>query len=312
MPLDIGGGQRGEGGTLADGSANDAVEAPVLVGRQQYNYTPKLAKGLATTIAALELGDDSTPITQYRVVAVNADTITVTEYDGTTDGATVLLARPYLHRRSLFDGVEVTVIYNNQLVTGTYTYETNERRVFELSNGRQILEEIFPAYVVGNLVYGAETTNGTDVDGATVLELNVDGRQFRPVVEGTRQMVVVAEEEDYWVCRPFVSGAIDLSGSPINVAKSFNLRKTPFDITDRGSAFNGIEYTYTVNDSRYERTAYDPVLDQTQTEILIPRVFFEESVIYVTRVEESGVVADGEDLKLLDLNTDARYWTRRG
>jgi hypothetical protein len=312
MPLDIGGGQRGEGGTLADGSVDDALETPILEGRELKDYTPAIDPGLQPAIEALDLGDDSTSIRQYRVVTVNDDTITAQEFDGNTPGTTVLLARPFKQRRSVFDGNEAIVVYNGETLSGTYTYETPTRRVLELSNGRQIVEEVFPSYNANDIVYGSQTTNGTDIENVDLIEINNDGRKFRPVNQGLRQLVITGEQFDYWECQPIIDGTIDTSATTVNVAKPFNLRRTPFDVTTRPGAYAGIEYTYAFNGNKVERTAEDTVESITQLEILIPQVVFEESIIYAALTEQSDVEVDGNDLKLLDINADARYWARRG
>jgi hypothetical protein len=312
MPLDIGGGQRGEGGTLADGSADDAVESPVLEGRELKDYTPRIDPGLQPAIDPLILDDDASAVTQYRVVTVNDDTLTVEEFDGVSPGATFLVARPYTQRKSVFDGTQVTLTYNGETVTGTYTYETNTRRVLELDNGRQIVEEVFPPYVQNDLIYAAPSTNGAGVEGTDLLDINTDGRKFRPINQGLRQLVIESEEFDYWVCKPIIDGTIDSGATAVNVAKPFNLRRTPFDVATRPGAYAGIEYTYAFNGDKVERTAEDTVESITQLEILIPQVVFNESVIYAALAEQTDVEVNGNDLKLLDINADSRYWARRG
>jgi len=311
--IDKGGGQRGGGGTLADGSVDDAVAKPVLEGRAPLDYTPPINPGVRPEIDAVEVDEAVSATTQYRLTAVNEDTLTVEEFDGNAGGATVQIARPYNQRRGVWDGREVTVLINGELVTGTYEYETNVRRIFTFqNNNRQIIEEVFPPYLAGDTLYGVTVANGTSVEGVNILENNNDGRYFRPVLQTLRQFIIESEEFDYWVCRTIINGAIDASAT-VNVAKPYNLRKTPFDKTDIGGAFNGIEYTYSTDtDDRVIRSAEDVTESITQEEHLIPRVYFNQSRIYAALVEESGVSVDGNDLKLLDINVDARYWTRRG
>ena len=310
MPLNKGGGQRGQGGTLADGSANDATASPILTGRVPQDYAVVLAEGLGRDLTPVELEDISGDLTQYRVVAVGDNTILAEEFDGTTSGGTVQIARSPDQRRSFYDGVTFQLVTRGKTKNLKYTYVSAvERDVTDVDTGQVIQQEIRPRYKGGSIIYAYTPSNGTGVTGVVLQDANANGRRFTDVLIGGQQLLVTGESWDYWECKSFIDD--EAGTTTIYVAKPPKLRRKGIGFADIGGAFEGIRYDYSENGGTIERLATIVENDCQQTEILIPRMAFSLDRIYAMSVDSTGILdPEGNEITLVDINSDARFGSR--
>jgi hypothetical protein len=113
---------------------------------------------------------------QFRFKEMFNDYYRCREWDGAEEGAEdVFVAKPYYLRATPFDGNTVNGI--------TYTFSTNHtfrwarNSLTPVSTVRQI---IVPYYATDDLVYAAESANGTSIvvsgSDVTFQDMNVDGR----------------------------------------------------------------------------------------------------------------------------------------
>ena len=123
---------------------------------------------------------------------------------------------------------------------------------------------------------------------------------FLGVQRGTIRMEVVSESDDHIVCKYIGIDGVAYA-SDINVAKPYLLRRTPFD----GVARAGITYTYTASNTR---TASDGVDQETQ--VIVPSYAAGEPVFISSVQPHTGVVLSDVNLRLVDMNIDARAWAK--
>ncbi len=116
---------------------------------------------------------------------------------------------------------------------------------------------------------------------------------------------------DYIQCHPYdpISGAAS-TGTTVDVAKPYMLRKTPFDgetITYEDGAV--IEYTYTT----YRQRSAESSGIGTETQIMTPD-YYDGEVIRAVR-GNTGVTASttstGDRIGWEDINTCGRFWARK-
>lgn len=114
---------------------------------------------------------------------------------------------------------------------------------------------------------------------------------------GSARFRLKSVASDHLVCRSWdgaAEGAVD-----VLVAKSFLLRKTPFD----GQSRNGVAYVYTTD---VERVADNGTATETQV-VVEPYVVGDE--VYATRQPLRGTGVEGVDW--LDDNRDGRAWAKK-
>jgi hypothetical protein len=120
----------------------------------------------------------STEIKRLRVETVENDTLTCKEWDGTTLGATVEVARVFQHRYTVFHGKTITYDDGTQM---SFSFSTPTRRT--KSNGTETeTQEITPEYNVGfDEIYAIKMEGITGVDGVSWMDLNLDGRAWAKI-----------------------------------------------------------------------------------------------------------------------------------
>lgn len=109
-------------------------------------------------------------VQQFKFKSMGGDYIYAAPWDGTTEGAQIKVAKPYLLRRTPFDGKSRNGI--------SYTYSADDAR--EATNGTDIEQQsIIPTYVVGDIVYAARAViGGTEVEDVTYVDVNADARAW--------------------------------------------------------------------------------------------------------------------------------------
>ena len=138
-----------------------------MVGTQPSQY----ARGAAG-------GSTSVTIRPFIIKSAGAgDYVQAYTWDGTTQGSsTIVIARPYLLRKTPFNGKTVHGI--------EYTYLSSvwRRAVY---GDEQEYQVIVPAYNVGDMIYALSIANaylkdpgGSTLSGCTWLDVNVDGRAW--------------------------------------------------------------------------------------------------------------------------------------
>ena len=127
---------------------------------------------------------DTQQIRQMEVVGVEGDYLICVAKNGSSaaayDAARYTVAKPYLLRRTPFDG------YTRNAISYTYTSAT-ARTAVDADEDTET-QEVVPAYVAGDVIYATrDVVGGTGVtsrDGTTTvtwLDLNVDGRAWARV-----------------------------------------------------------------------------------------------------------------------------------
>jgi hypothetical protein len=116
---------------------------------------------------------------QFVITGVDGDYVTAhTLRDGHEGAQTIYIAKPYLLRRTPFDGLSRSGI--------TYTYSSHVTR--QADDGSSTEDQVVvPGYVAGDVIYAVRPIGGTGVtrpDGSggtydvTWLDLNCDGRAW--------------------------------------------------------------------------------------------------------------------------------------
>jgi len=140
----------------------------------------------------------------------------------------------------------------------------------------------------------------------------IDGRKqlvnYAPIQ--LRRFRVKSIENDYLVCRKYNSTADEESATDINVAKPYELRRTPFD-GETITYINAqqISYSYT---SQRERTATEvsPGSD-SETQVMTPDYWVDCEIIAAIGIYgTTGVTVSGTLLQWEDLNTAGRFWAK--
>lgn len=122
-----------------------------------------------------EGGGGGGKVEQFRFKSHNADTITCVPWDGTTEGAPVTIYKPWLLRRTPFDG-KTRVLQTDRTpptLTVTYVYSSNSRRT---KSAGDIAESqyITPGYTLDDVIYAVPC----DQIGGAYLDINADGRAW--------------------------------------------------------------------------------------------------------------------------------------
>lgn len=146
------------------------VNGPIdAINRQQSIQPPR------QVFPTLGTGNGTTTTAQFKITAINDDTITAQKFDGLNAMTSVTIAKPWLLRRTPFDGKTRNGI--------TYTYSSATLRVATdgAANETQL---ITPIYVVGDIIYASNgIIGGTSLADVTWLEDNRDARAWAQIAE---------------------------------------------------------------------------------------------------------------------------------
>ena len=139
-------------------------------------------------------------------------------------------------------------------------------------------------------------------DGPTMISVRVGGGS----PEGSQRFLIDSDEGDYLVCYPFDGETV--GDDPVNVAKPYLLRKTPFD----GNTRNGVSYAYDISDPA-KRVATKVSDSTTQTEVITPSYQVAEDEVWATKVDTGGTgVVDGDGNDVVWLEDDqGRAWAKQ-
>lgn len=124
--------------------------------------------------------EEVSEIAQMQIVGVAGDYLQCRKYSGTSaSGPTVSVAKPYLLRKTPFNGASRNGI--------SYSYTSDVSRTASLS-GETETQVVVPSYVVGDIIYaikGVVGGVGVTLTAGTIswLDLNVDGRAWAKEAE---------------------------------------------------------------------------------------------------------------------------------
>lgn len=114
-------------------------------------------------------------VDQFRFKSMNGDTITCVRWNGETEGAQVTIWKPYLLRRTPFDGKSRTLQTERTPATLTvsYVYASNSKRI---ATSGEIAETqyITPRYSVDDIIFAMPCPQL----GGDYIDLNADGRAW--------------------------------------------------------------------------------------------------------------------------------------
>jgi hypothetical protein len=294
MPIDIGGGTRGEGNApLAD--SVDVTPVSPATGRTVIDYNPVNSRiRLEARLAQERLEEiDPTTIAPYLVRVVGNDVILGSPiYNGVASTRQVIIAKPYDLRRTPFDGKTI----------GDYSYvytSATARTRTQVSTGTELEQTIQEPYSVNNDIVWAAVAESTAITTTTLLDLNISAKAWSGggAAEINRYRLVT-EGGDTLSCFLLDADGAD-TGSEVLIAKPPLLRRTPFD----GQTYNGISYVYTGNSARGATKGA-----ATQDEIVIYPYLDGISIIHALNVSNGTGITD---VVLIDTNVDARLWGRK-
>lgn len=280
----------------------DGTPREIVVARALDNAKPPVSSEVMCTVVSgvwhFQYSGATAQMAMYRFKSMASNHIICRTWDGSTEGTEdVLIAKPYLLRRTPFDGETrgfVTYAYNSD-ITRT-AWDDPE----DIDN-----QVISPAYVINDIIYATRSIEGgtaVTVTAETIewLDINADGRVWERTAAQVSQYRIKSVGADHLVCRTWdgtTEGTLDLL-----VAKPYLLRRTPFD----GQTRDGITYTYS---SDIAREADDG--STTETQVVVPS-WVADDIIYATREVQGGVEAEGggEELFWVDDNRDGRAWAK--
>lgn len=190
MANDLGGGLRGEGGTLNDGE--DAVITDPTADMQQIDYSnppevPDRELGAISEPAVAETAavDSSAPTRQYILISEEPDRLTCQRFKdgesftGEGDLELILITKPQNARRS---------IWEDKIINGilySYPEENNHslRIATRVGEDPEVNPPVFQRYVNPyipdfSLIYAVAVEDGTEVGATTLIDMNNDGRQW--------------------------------------------------------------------------------------------------------------------------------------
>jgi len=229
VATDKGGGLRGEGGTLAD--ATDASVTSRITNRSQQDSS--IGRRLSNAeLQTIEPEGSSTELDtkQYIVKGVGGDVLLCKEIvGGAESGQFVTVAKPPELRQTAFDGLTRS--------DKTYAYQSSILRTVE-EDGLTTEETISPSYIADETIIYVTVVNTTDISGIILLDLNTGGRTWQPTAKRRRYLVTGLGTDTLIGIR--LVGNVE-TGDPIILARSFELRQTPFD----GLTISGKTYSYT-------------------------------------------------------------------
>ena len=139
------------------------------------------------------------------------------------------------------------------------------------------------------------------------LVIEATGVRALPSMAYVRRFRVQSVENDYLVCRPYHAANESLGDTDVNVAKPYELRRTPFHAqTIAYPGAQSITYTYA---SQREREADDGT--DTETQVMIPDYWDDDEILAVRNIAGgTGVTVSEVALVWEDLNTAGRMWAK--
>lgn len=291
MPLDVGGGQRGEGGPLSD--AADSLPTNPATARSQVDYSIGTKLDVDKVDELILSTDSQYETNQYEVIGEAGDFLTCFPVrQGERVGGVVTVSKAPDHQSSRFDGETIGNL--------TYDYLTTNRRIVTNSLTGEIQHEVIsPPYRTGEIIYATKSITADD-NGSLLVDLNAAGRCWVPYAP--RQVIIKTIQDDYLECKPFENGAEDSSADTIYVARPFTLRRTPWD----GQTVAGVSYSYTGSDARVASAAGE----EDESQIIIPAYIADQSVIIIGYLQYPIQLSVQLPLatRYFDMNTDGRAW----
>lgn len=144
------------------------------------------SNGTGFKIIPSEVGESGL-VKQFRVQSQEDDYLVCKEFDGTTEGETVNVAKPHGLRVSGWNGQ--FVIYTLEAPLGgaplsvTYTKVTASHRTSFTAPNTSEHQAIRPFYVNGQtVIFASRSENGTGVsDAPDWIDLNTDGRAYAKI-----------------------------------------------------------------------------------------------------------------------------------
>jgi len=124
---------------------------------------------------------------QCRVKQVLNDYLVCAEFDGSSEGAQILVAKPYDLRSTGWNGITVVyTLYPSGTISISYNYLSPFYRTASNQVGTSITHEdqhIVPYYVPDkSVIYAMQSVNGTGVSSADEwIDVNTDGRAWARV-----------------------------------------------------------------------------------------------------------------------------------
>lgn len=231
-------------------------------------------------------------VTQYKLRAVGDDEYSVVKIDSDgTESDVEILLKPYLLRRSVFDG---------QTVGGkSYEYlSATTRKVTNISTGLITYESIVPDYIINNEIMYAASISNDD----SLIELNANGHHWSPIY--TRRVQLVEVGDDYLTVLEIGPLGVTI-GDPFDIAKPYGLQLTPWDGQQYTANGYTIEYSYEDNQTRVATIVGGPFDGDAERQIIIPQ-YVVDDIIIVGQLPLSN-----NGLAFTDLNLDARAWARK-
>lgn len=114
-------------------------------------------------------------VEQFRFKTMGADTITCVRWDGVTEGTQVVIYKPWLLRRTPFDG-KTRVLQTDRIpptITVSYVYSSPSKRTKSAGDIAET-QYITPAYTIDDLIYAVPC----DQLAGSYLDINADGRAW--------------------------------------------------------------------------------------------------------------------------------------
>lgn len=114
-------------------------------------------------------------VEQFRFKTMGADTITCVRWDGVTEGVSVVIYKPWLLRRTPFDG-KTRVLQTDRIpptITVSYVYSSPSKRTKSAGDIAET-QYITPAYTVDDVIYAVPC----DQLAGFYLDINADGRAW--------------------------------------------------------------------------------------------------------------------------------------
>lgn len=122
----------------------------------------------------------STSVSRYRVKLDHGSCLECVEWDGTTEGSTVFVAKPPLLRRALLTAVKLGITYTFGYTVDTESYSFSYLvRTSSGTDGTLETQDITPPYLYNDEIYAASITETTlDTKTVTAIDLNIDARAW--------------------------------------------------------------------------------------------------------------------------------------
>lgn len=285
MPIDIGGGVRGEGGALAD--AGDSAPANPIINRNLFDYPITSLTTDQKALTPIDLVTAATPLEtdQYIIVGVGLDFLFCNKFsNGESQEDFVQISIPFTLRKSFWDGQSLNGFDYSFTSYGTRIRENTEFKI-------KIEEHVWPAYQPGEVIT-ASLSNTADGNLSLVVDNNDAGRSWMPY--SPREVLVTAINDDTLTCTSIEDPSVEFE-----VARPHTLRTSGWD----GQTIAGVTYTYGGPQNRDADNGSDPV----ESQIIIPPYVVGQSRIMIAYMNNSYGYGEFAT-PYYDVNNDARAW----